>query len=68
MGKTYSFVDTTALGARVIALLKACLFTKFGMVFMNIDRIVAVRRAGEDVVIMRGDGVEIGTELLGDGG
>ena len=50
MGKTYSFVDTTALGARVIALLKACLFTKFGMVFMNIDRIVAVRRAGEDVV------------------
>ncbi len=46
----YRFSDTTALGARVVAFMKACLFTKFGMVFMNIDRIVAVRRAGEDVV------------------
>ena len=50
MGKTYSFVDTTTMGARVVAFLKACLFTKFGVVFMNIDRIVAVHNAGEDVV------------------
>lgn len=50
MGRTYSFTDTTTLGARVVAFMKACLFTKFGVLFMNIDRIIAVRRAGEDVM------------------